>query len=77
MINNNREIPSATNEAISRVNPYYALVDGRPLPLVLLEDTESGREARAWFRRWLSVSDKEQIEFCGAMLFWSPNKEKF
>ena len=59
-------------EVIARVHPYYVLVDGRPLPIALLEESTVGQVAREWFVRWLSASTKEQIEFCGAMLFWSP-----
>lgn len=57
---------------ISRVNPYYALVDGRPLPRVMLEESVAGQAAREWFVCWLDANTKKQIEFCGAMLFWSP-----
>ena len=57
---------------IARINPYYAQVDGRPLPVVMLEEGAAGQVAREWFARWRDASTKEQIEFCGAMLFWSP-----
>lgn len=60
---------------LSRVNPYYALADGRPLPIVLLEENAASAEARAWFRRWLAACSREQVEFCGALLFWAPREE--
>ena len=66
------DVTNAAPTVLSRVNPYYALANGRPLPIALLEEGAAGKEARAWFKRWLSVSDKEQVEFCGALLFWAP-----
>jgi len=56
----------------SLYHPYYLLVDGRPLPLVLLEESEAGTTARKWFKCWLEQSTAEQLEFCGAHLFWVP-----
>ena len=66
------DVTVANAAIISRVNPYYALGGGRPLPIVLLEESADGQVARAWFTRWLRASTQEQIEFCGAGLFWSP-----
>lgn len=71
---NEGDVTFSTENVIARVNPYYALVDGCPLPIVLLEEGTASAAARVWFSRWLKASTHEQIEFCGAGIFWSPVK---
>ena len=66
------DVTDADAEIIACVNPSYALVDGRPLPVVMLEEGVAGQATREWFTRWRDACSKEQIEFCGAMLFWTP-----
>lgn len=63
------DVTDETNDILVRVNPYYLLVNGRPLPFVVMEETEDGQEARRFLTRWLALATKEQKNFCGLGLW--------
>ena len=46
------DVTDADDESIARVNPDYALADGRPLPIVILEESVAGQVSREWLKRW-------------------------
>ena len=55
----------AKRDALTRVNPYYALVNGEPLPIAANRQDMIGSITRSWISRWLDVATPEQAAFCG------------